>query len=267
MRADTRHAAEGWRLALPRRPLGGRTGERLGRGTGTSLEFMDFRDYVPGDDLRHIDWSAYARTDQLKVRLYREEVAPALDIVVDLSPSMGVTPVKARALEDLVEAAAFWTQQAGGVPRRVCADGAPFEVWDGIRFDRSDAWQPLVPLRRGAMVLVISDLLWPEDPRPRLRRLTRGASHCFLVQLLDPWELAPSEDGGRTLLDCESGARVDIVLDREVVGAYRRRLARLCDAAREATREIAGSYACVAADDPARMFQDQLSAQGIIEPA
>ena len=141
MRPETRQAAEGWRLALPGRPLGGRIGERLGRGTGTSLEFMDFRDYVPGDDLRHIDWSAYARTDQLKVRLYREEIAPALDIVVDLSPSMAVTPAKARAVEDIVEAATLWTSRAGGLARRLRADGGPFRSWDEVAFDRSDDWQ------------------------------------------------------------------------------------------------------------------------------
>ena len=50
----------------------------MGRGPGSSLEFLDFRDYVPGDDLRHVDWRAYARTDSLKVRLFREEVSPLL---------------------------------------------------------------------------------------------------------------------------------------------------------------------------------------------
>ncbi len=267
MRSETRQAAEGWRLALPGRPLGGRIGERLGRGTGTSLEFMDFRDYVPGDDLRHIDWSAYARTDQLKVRLYREEIAPTLDIVVDLSPSMAVTPAKAQAVEDIVEAAALWTRQAGGIPRRLRADAGEFRTWDEVAFDGSDDWNPHVPLRRGAMVLIVSDLLWPEDPRPRVRRLAGGATHCYLVQVLDPWEVEPSAQGGRTLLDCETRERVDIVLDAGVVAGYRKRLERLCDAARDAVREIAGSYARVQADAPAPMFREQLMPQGIVEPA
>ena len=69
-------AAAAFRLAMPRTPIGGRIGERLGSGTGSSLEFQDYRPYAPGDDLRHVDWAAYARSELLAVRLYREEVAP-----------------------------------------------------------------------------------------------------------------------------------------------------------------------------------------------
>ena len=47
-------AAATLRLALPRTPIGGRIGERLGSGTGSSLEFQDYRPYAPGDDLRHV---------------------------------------------------------------------------------------------------------------------------------------------------------------------------------------------------------------------
>src|SRR5216117_2331507 len=86
-----------FRLAMPRTPIGGRLGERLGAGTGSSLEFQDYRQYAPGDDLRHVDWAAYARSEILTVRLYREEVAPRIDIVVDTSLSMTVTWGKAKA--------------------------------------------------------------------------------------------------------------------------------------------------------------------------
>src|SRR5215831_2971172 len=89
------------RLALPRTPAGGRLGERLGTGTGSSLEFQDYRQYAPGDDLRHVDWAAYARSEVLTVRLYREEVAPRIDLVLDVSRSMTVTVPKARAYGEL----------------------------------------------------------------------------------------------------------------------------------------------------------------------
>src|SRR6185295_11749770 len=82
--------AAAFRLTLPRMPLGGRVGERLGSGTGSSLEFQDYRSYAPGDDLRHVDWAAYARSELLAVRLYREEVAPRVDLVIDCSRSMAV---------------------------------------------------------------------------------------------------------------------------------------------------------------------------------
>ncbi len=242
-------------------------GERLGRGTGSSLEFMDFRDYIPGDDLRHIDWSAFARTDQLKVRLFREEIAPALDILVDVSPSMTVTPAKRQALMDVVEAAVLWTRRAGGQARRIRLDGHEFKSWDEVYFEGSDAWRPLVPLRRRAMVLIVSDMLLPDDPAPRLRRLAGQAAHCYVVQLLDPWEASPDAEGPRTLIDCEVDQRVDIVLDAGVVRRYQERLGRLSEAVRDAVRQLAGTYALVRAGDPARMFRDELLPQGMVEPA
>ena len=77
------------------------SGERLGAGTGSSLEFQDYRPYAPGDDLRHVDWAAYARSEVLAVRLYREEVAPRIDLVLDISRSMAVTEQKLRAYGEL----------------------------------------------------------------------------------------------------------------------------------------------------------------------
>src|SRR5215831_20927904 len=87
---------------MPRIPVGGRLGERLGFGVGSSLEFQHYRQYSPGDDLRHVDWAAYARSEVLSVRLYREEVAPRIDIVVDRSLSMTVTSGKAKAYGELL---------------------------------------------------------------------------------------------------------------------------------------------------------------------
>ena len=69
-------------------PVAGRTGELLGRGTGSSLEFQEYREYVPGDDIRHVDWAAFARSDALMVRLYREEISPRTEILFDASTSM-----------------------------------------------------------------------------------------------------------------------------------------------------------------------------------
>src|SRR5438552_15467907 len=93
--------AGAFRLSMPRAPAGGRLGERLGSGTGSSLEFQDYRQYAPGDDLRHVDWAAYARSEVLTVRLYREEVAPRIDLVFDLSRSMAVTEQKFQAYAEL----------------------------------------------------------------------------------------------------------------------------------------------------------------------
>ena len=63
-------------------------GERRSRRKGQSVEFADFRPYVPGDDLRMIDWNLYARLDQLFLKLFQEEEDLHFHALVDASESM-----------------------------------------------------------------------------------------------------------------------------------------------------------------------------------
>ncbi len=251
MRAPDDPAAAEWRLAWPRQPAGGAAGTRLGRATGASLEFVDSRDYVVGDDLRHVDWRAYARTDQLRVRLFREEVAPALDIVRDVSASMAVTADKTAAADVLCDAFAFWGERGGGRPR----------VYDALDL------QPATPLRRDGVRVVVSDFLQPDDPAPQLTRLAIGAALLIVVQVLDPWELDPATEGATALHDCESDARLDLVLDAAVIARYRGRLQRLCASVEHATRRVGGRFATVAAARLSTMCRDALLPAGIVETA
>src|SRR5436305_5224155 len=86
--AEGERAGARYALGLPRRLRQGAAGTHPGGRAGSSLEFKEHRDYQPGDDLRHIDWNVYARTDQLTLKLYREEVTPHLDVLLDTSRSM-----------------------------------------------------------------------------------------------------------------------------------------------------------------------------------
>jgi uncharacterized protein (DUF58 family) len=236
---------------------------------------MDFRDYVPGDDLRHVDWRGYARTDQIRVRLFREEVSMALDVVVDLSPSMGSTAAKARALRDLADAAAHWTRRAGGRPRLLAMGGPVLEDAAGSgRFDGSAGFEgpvepdlPRAPLRPGSLRMWISDFLWEGDPAPLLRRLARGAAQVYVLQLLDPLEIDPAAEGAVTLVDCERDERLDLDVDARAVARYRARLSRLRGAVEAAARGAGGLYALVPAAEPSRMFRDALLPQRVVEPA
>ncbi len=74
---------------LSRKILAGKLpGERRSKRRGRSVEFDDFRTYVPGDDPRHIDWNVYARLDRLFIKLFREDEDLSVQIAVDASPSM-----------------------------------------------------------------------------------------------------------------------------------------------------------------------------------
>src|SRR6201996_4966583 len=77
-------------LQIPQVAASGITGSRSGRRAGSSIDFQDYREYQPGDDLRFIDWGIYARTDRLAIKLFREEVTPHLDLILDGSRSMNL---------------------------------------------------------------------------------------------------------------------------------------------------------------------------------
>ena len=101
-------------LEPPRTTSAPLAGLQLGRQAGASLEFRDHRDYQPGDDLRRIDWNAFARSDRLTIKLYREEISPHLDIVLDGSRSMALEGAeKARAAIGLAAAFAVAAENAG----------------------------------------------------------------------------------------------------------------------------------------------------------
>ena len=101
-------------------------GERKSRRKGQSVEFADFRNYVPGDDLRFIDWNMYARLDKLFLKLFLEEEDLHFYTLIDVSPSMRFgTPTKLRYAKQLAGALGYI-----GLCR---ADRVKIEPLDGAR--------------------------------------------------------------------------------------------------------------------------------------
>ncbi len=104
-------------------------GERRSKARGRSVEFEDFRPYVPGDDLRHVDWNVFARLDKLFIKIFQEEQDLALHIVMDCSASMDAgTPSKLVFAQRVAMALAYlglvnnnrvalWLCGSGGVKR------------------------------------------------------------------------------------------------------------------------------------------------------
>jgi len=96
------------RLRMSHRSSLNVSGSRKSVRKGNSTEFSDFREYMPGDDLRRLDWNAYARLDKLYIREYMEEKEAAVSVLIDTSASMdyGVKS-KADLAVDLTAAVSF----------------------------------------------------------------------------------------------------------------------------------------------------------------
>src|SRR4051812_1510435 len=83
-------------------------GERRSKRKGQSVEFADFRSYVPGDDLRSLDWNLYARLDKLIIKLFLEEEDLHFFTLIDSSLSMDFgTPTKLEYAKQLAAALGF----------------------------------------------------------------------------------------------------------------------------------------------------------------
>ena len=229
-----------YRIALADLVRGGLAGERLGKGSGSSLEFEDRRAYVAGDDVRHLDWRAYARTDSLQVRVYREEIVPQLDLLVDGSASMAVDEAKGQFALDL---AGFLVESGrrSGLDVRVLLAGERPERFDvarlaaeGIACDGRRTLQELLPaalalVRARSIVVVVSDFLFPHAPADLVRPLLARAGPLALVQVLGAADAAPQAGAAHRLIDAESGAALDVVLDARTVRRYVERRERHCE--------------------------------------
>lgn len=276
---EVQQAADTYQFGLPRVPAAGRSGELLGRGAGSSLEFQEYRQYVPGDDIRHLDWAAYARSDTLMVRLYREEISPRTEVLLDASLSMtSGGEVKPRVARQLAALFALLSGRLGGRPAVVpLADGSPVPLGlDGLHllatlpFTGRSAMTELldanlVPLKGQAVRIVISDFLFPHDPVAMIRRLAAGASALWVIQLLNVWEAQPTAQGGRRLVDIETGSDADIVLDRRAVAAYLSRLLLLQEELLKNCRRVHGTFLTMIADRGLEsLCRNELSAAGML---
>ena len=237
-------------LVTSRVRAGALRGERRSLKRGAGLEFADFRDYVPGDDLRRLDWNVYARLDRPYIKLREEEEDLAVHILVDASKSMdwgeGAQHKFNYALHlaaalgsiglgsgDRVTLATLKTFEASQISE-ISLRGSQF-VLQLLKF--LEAQQPagvtdleaalrryLLTPRRAGLVIVISDLLSPNGYQTPLKTLQQRGHEVALVHLLSPDEVDPVLAGDLRLMDIETQLTQEVSIDGGLRDAYRRRV-------------------------------------------
>jgi uncharacterized protein (DUF58 family) len=233
------------RLGHRRRVEGRFAGAHASRRHGSSLEFADYREYLPGDDLRRVDPHAQARFGRLLVKLYEAEDEAALRVVVDLSASMGFGGKSLAASR--VAAALSAIAAAGGDRVRVLLAGAggadpgpwfrgpatPHRVAQrllGAAPDpRGGAEDPaaglLAALRRAhaegprGPVVLVSDLLF-DGWDTAVEMLAAGRGDAVLVHLVGREDLEPALEGDLRLADAETGREVEVGIADAAMDAY-----------------------------------------------
>ena len=241
MELKARTVVEGFLSGLHRSPY-----------KGFSVEFAEYRQYMPGDDLSTLDWKVYARSDRHYVKKYEEETNLECHILLDMSASMayrGTAPMSKLEYGSVLAAslAFLMNRQRDATGLLTFDERIVFRMPAGARpghlhalliaLDRlqpgrrSDVGRPLHQLaealtKRGLVVL-ISDML--DDPEPAikgLKHLKFRGTDVVVFQVLDPNELTFPFRGASRFRDVETGAEITAE-PSSIRGAYLRELANL----------------------------------------
>lgn len=231
-------------LCAPAALTRGPAGTNLGSGSGSSIDFHDFREYQPGDDLRRVDWSAYARGSGLMLKLFREEISPVAEIILDHSMSMAVSGAKEAAALYLCAFLAGSARRSEGRPVLVIGSqrhvGEAVEAaLERVKFQGESGLPQMVPPGASGKPLrfIVSDFLFACDFPALLGRLAQNAAAMRPVMLLSKQEADPEWSGDLRLEDCEDGRNFrELHITPSVVQRYRKRLAKHIDHVSQAAR-------------------------------
>lgn len=248
-------------------------GRRRSPRSGSSVELMDYRNYVPGDDLRRLDWNVLARLDSLFVRVFRAEENLLVRVYLDVSRSMSFgEPAKidlARRLGgalayigllgyDRVETAALGGPSLQYVPTASGEVGAA-RIWQFLAgleaTGRGDfARQALEAgsrLREPGLTVLLTDGLFEGGLIPAARALMAMGHELAVVQILDRQELNPELEGDWRLTDIEDpGRQVEVTLTPVTTGDYRERMRSYTQELRDFCRKHGAAYFRLTADTP-----------------
>jgi uncharacterized protein (DUF58 family) len=253
---------------------------------GFSVEFADFRPYIPGDDLRYIDWKIAARSDRWVVKQYEEETNLRATIVLDVSRSMAwsgaqLHPVRATAGPQLLTKLAYAERLAAALALLLLRQRDAVGL---VRFDervrtaippraRSGQWRRIVAgldqpgaglassasealsqaarlISRRGMVVLISDLLMDVPAVERSVRGLRAAGHDVTVlHIMDPAERDLAVSAEAVFVDPETALEVPASTS-DVRAAYRSTVDHVLAEWRTALAGAGVGYEVITTDAP-----------------
>jgi uncharacterized protein (DUF58 family) len=240
---------------------------------GSSVEFAEYRKYVPGDDLRRLDWRAYGRSDRFFVKEFEADTNLRCCLVVDTSGSMGFGSAGVTKLEyarRIAGALGHMALQQGdaiglscvakGVVRNIPPRRNPahlmavFDVLEQVRPQDETLLVPVLhelaeTIRQRALIVLVSDLfVEPELLRGCFQHFRFRKHDVAVFHLLDPRELSFSFHRPMRFLDMEGGPAV-FAEPNEIADRYQKALAEYLEALHQVVLESAVDYHRVRIDE------------------
>lgn len=270
------------RLALNSRYVveGTLAGRHRSAQKGASTEFADHRAYMPGDDLKRIDWKVLGRTDKYFVRRYQDETNLRVYLLVDRSGSMGYSsspdlPSKYKYACTLAAAVSYVVLKARDAVG-MCIYGEKLDaslpcknsfnelnnslkILQGYKPAKGTAGADVMhqiaeSINRRAMIIIISDLL---DDQPEiikaLAHFRKNLHDVIVLHTLDPVELNLDLKRGAEFEDMENGERL-IADPRALAKEYKDLMGDFIDTYRKSCAEMKIDYRLVKTDEPIDTF-------------
>jgi uncharacterized protein (DUF58 family) len=266
---------EALRRRMQVRARSGAGGDHIAKRRGSSAEFLEHRPYAPGDDLRRIDWLAFARTGEPVYKLFRAEEDIIVRLVIDTSASLAHgapgTPTKLLVAQKMAAAIGYMALASSERAQVIAASDGLSRVREPTRgrgslskllrelddvaaeggTDLAKAIDGVI-LRsdRPGMLVLVSDFLDPGAFDAAITRAASAGHDVALIQVLSPDELHPSFDGDLAFEDVETGAVVEVTVDGRAIDAYMARLNALLLGLRAVAKRTRATYVRVATDEP-----------------
>jgi uncharacterized protein (DUF58 family) len=248
---------------------GGQLGHRRSPSRGTGLEFADHKEYSAGDDIRYLDWNLYARLEELFIKLFEQEEAVPIHILVDGSASMAVgQPPKSQLAARIAAALAYVglanqdhvtvARMADGLVASTRSLSGKTRIYEVLDFlDAAPAGTTdlvaaletfCVQTRLAGVLFVISDFLDSGDMVAAVERLAGRKFGIFALHLVAPEELNVELSGDVELCDVETGRTLRQPLRRDTVARFRAFFRGHCDQLRGELRRYGVRYLRLASD-------------------
>ncbi len=264
-------------------------GNRKSRTFGSSCEFADYRDYVPGDDIMKIDWNAYARFDKLYQKLYLDERQMHTRIYIDASRSMAYGKGKKaeQALKIAAAIAYLSVCEMDKVSVYVIRGNELHELFvgvvgkdmfysvisrlDEVEFDGdsfiSSAIMPTNVGRGDGLSVILSDFLTDNNYEDAITYLADKKRDILCVQILAREEVKPLIRGKMHLFDSENAEKYyRRNIDREIAQAYKKALEYTIDRIRNHCAARGADYVFFGAEESvASFFFDKLVDAGVLK--
>lgn len=232
--------------------------------SGSSMEFMDYRKYQPGDDIRYVDWHVFGRSDRLFIKLFHAEKELTLHILIDTSASMQKGKPAKLFYAKKIAAALSYLGLAGQDQVGLCAFN---ESLGPVRSPKQgkDVYLSIVDYLAGlqpsgetlfnqvletfaasghkpGVAVVISDLLLPGGFEEGLKALVYSKFKTSIIQVLDPDELNPTLKGRYTFKEVETGREKSFEATRGMKKAYVKRMQAYLSGIRAFCKKVGIDY-------------------------